>query len=59
LKLHGRKRGRDVCEPVVMGTWTDPTVLDGRWDDKSTQIHATARQHGLAFVFDEVTERES
>lgn len=28
-KMQGRPKGREVCEKIVMGTWSDPTILEG------------------------------
>lgn len=57
LKLHGRPKGRDVCEHIAMGTWSDPTILEGAWEDKSTQIHVSEKDFGVGFVLDSDLER--
>lgn len=40
------------CSTVALGTWFDTTVLDGRWDDESSQLVVVARKGGLVLEKD-------
>jgi len=37
----------DACLQALTGTWVDPSVLDGHWQDKSSQVSVAAISSGM------------
>jgi len=55
LTLQDRDRARysPDCAHITAGSWSDPSVLEGHWDDHSSQIAVATRTGGFTFTKDE------
>eukprot|EP00613_Pedinella_sp_CCMP2098_P028856 CAMPEP_0171704342 /NCGR_PEP_ID=MMETSP0991-20121206/12617_1 /TAXON_ID=483369 /ORGANISM="non described non described, Strain CCMP2098" /LENGTH=719 /DNA_ID=CAMNT_0012293823 /DNA_START=1658 /DNA_END=3817 /DNA_ORIENTATION=- len=49
---HRRVNGSPDCSLIMAGSWTDPAILEGHWQDRSTQVSAGAKFGGLSVVQD-------